>query len=1050
MMREKMWIAMVLAGLLLCCAGGRAGEETVLFGEGTKSKFAGMTGVWLEDGGKFVEMSDCADPNGRPLFATTAKTVSDNLLLSASFEVYDGMGETFVSPAWTDGDNYVAAVWLDTATVRIVQMLDGKEKIVAEKKMTDKKKRPPLTLGAAVSGRGVRAFVDGELALEAAAVFSRGKFLALGGRGRQQAITKVTLVTLATDMPWSTNKSALCPVTVDVGAGRSVFYRKEEGAQLKIAIKNRINEPLEDLQISMTVPGGGKTEKALASLAPLGSEIVTFDIPTARLRADLYSASLQIEIPKYKGLSDSRGFRIVNRPNDEAMPVMMWGGMPKEGGAKLLAELGFTHCFAGGVNYRNIFLAQKAGEAVPSRDKLVEPRTIEKIEEAMAAGLRVGTNLAVGHYCTKLSELYEQVHRIKREGGKSEKVSACPNRKAMREYSLRCVESLMQGYGEHPAFAFALLNTEVRDGSAPCFCPECTELYKQETGLELAKIPTGAENKNGYRYQNVKDFPVTRIVPDNDPAIAYLKWYWKSGDGWVNVNDAMHDALAAYGRKDFFDWHDPAVRVAPVYGSGGKLDMIGQWTYSYPDPIRVAMTADQLINMAQGKQKIYQMIQAICYRSQTAPKEKLGTVDKAEGMSDPWDDHDPEAAYITPAPAQMRIAFWADISRPIDMIGYHGIGALVPGESGSYVHTHPDTAGALKKIHAEIIQPYGPMLRRIGDRPADVAFLESFASQVYSGNATFGWASGEIATYWLATQRAGLQSDMIFDETVMEQGLDKYKILILSNGNVLTQGVYDRILAFQKKGGIVIGSYATVPGIKPDLVLAKPEASQQKGADFFTEQIKLAGTVRDFLQGKYEFFAYADNPEIMLHTREKDGVQYVFAINDKREYGDYFGLYGMVMENGLPASSAITIRRAGVKVIDLVSGREIPVESDGTVTRFNADFAPADGKIFAVMEKLPAALEISAPEKLARGKQAAITVSITDRDGKVPAAVLPLDVRVYDSAFREAECSGYYYCESGRKEITLDLAANERPGLWRVEIRELLTGLKKTAYITIE
>ena len=49
--------------------------------------------------------------------------------------------------------------------------------------------------------------------------------------------------------------------------------------------------------------------------------------------------------------------------------------------------------------------------------------------------------------------------------------------------------------------------------------------------------------------------------------------------------------------------------------------MVGQWTYAYPDPLRMTSAADELLAVSGGR-PVMHGIQLICYRSQTAPIHK--------------------------------------------------------------------------------------------------------------------------------------------------------------------------------------------------------------------------------------------------------------------------------------------------------------------------------------------------------------------------------------------------------------------------------------------
>ena len=102
------------------------------------------------------------------------------------------------------------------------------------------------------------------------------------------------------------------------------------------------------------------------------------------------------------------------------------------------------------------------------------------------------------------------------------------------------------------------------------------------------------------RTERSPNFPADRVIPDDFPLYVFYRWYWKVGDGWNGLNTALHRGLKSTGRRDFWTYHDPAVRVASVYGSGGEADIVSQWTYSYPDPIRIAVATDELLAMAGG------------------------------------------------------------------------------------------------------------------------------------------------------------------------------------------------------------------------------------------------------------------------------------------------------------------------------------------------------------------------------------------------------------------------------------------------------------------
>ena len=248
------------------------------------------------------------------------------------------------------------------------------------------------------------------------------------------------------------------------------------------------------------------------------------------------------------------------------------------------------------------------------------------------------------------------------------------------------------------------------------------------------------------------------MIPDDQPLYRYFQWFWREGDAWPALNTATARGLkrGATDRADLWTFHDPAVRVASVFGSGGEVDVLSQWTYSYPEPLRIGLPTDELLAMVRGAstpQRVMKMTQLIWYRSQTAP---IAEGDQPQIRS-PWDDHDPDAAYITIAPMHLREAFWTKISRPIQGIMYHGWQSLVPTDyPSSYRYTHPETQHELRRLVHEIVEPLGPMLRRVPAARHDVAFYESFAAQMFAHRGAYGWSHTWTGDCYQVLQHAGL------------------------------------------------------------------------------------------------------------------------------------------------------------------------------------------------------------------------------------------------------------------------------------------------------
>lgn len=826
---------------------------------------------------------------------------------------------------------------------------------------------------------------------------------------------------------------------------RRVFVRMEPDARLQLAVTNLQRQPAAKAKVSVSLPGIGEKAFELQNLASGQTQTIEYPLDTS-LRPDEYVLSAQLELPEPKpeSLAERLTFRIVPRRPPNQFPVLMWGiygGVDQE--ADRLERIGFSHVLGLGADYGKIWEAP-GDEPVAAADAENVVRTKRMLDEALARNLTVVASLSPG----AAMESHAELLRVGRDGKPyAARENVCGLLPQLQDFCFRVGQSVGQTYGRFPAFGGALLHTEVRDGARPCFHPQDLEAFKQHAGFE---IPQEVAGPRGVDYAKLDGFPASRVIPDDHPLLTYYRWYWKTGDGWNVLNSRLHEGLAKMGRQDFWTFHDPAVRVARVYGSGGSVDAISQWTYSYPDPIRIAVATDELLAMAAGAgrpQQVMKMTQIIWYRSQTAPEPK--TPADALPYRARWEVEQPDAPFITIAPLHLREAFWTKMARPIRGIMYHGWQSLVPYDSpGGYRYTHPETQHELARLIRQVVRPLGPTLLQVPAAKSDVAFLESFASEMFARRGTFGWGGGWTGDCYHVLLYAQLQPEIVFDETIATRGLEGFRLLVMPDCDVLTETVAAKIKAFQAAGGLVVGDERTCPAIKPDIVLSVYQRTGRADADKQALQVR-AAELRSKLDARYARPLETSNPDVIPYLRRYGQTDYVFLVNDRREYGQYVGQHGLVMENGLPANATVAVRRSGGTVYDLVHSRPVDARVVEDRLGFAAALGPCDGGIFMVSGQPIAAVRLELPEQVERGAKARCVVRIVDASDRPLPAVVPVDVQVRDPEGRVAEFSGAYGAADGQLEMVLDIAGNDPFGLWQVEVRELASGQTASGYFRV-
>ncbi|MEO6742507.1 MAG: hypothetical protein ABIP20_19870, partial [Chthoniobacteraceae bacterium] len=346
------------------------------------------------------------------------------------------------------------------------------------------------------------------------------------------------------------------------------------------------------------------------------------------------------------------------------------------------------------------------------------------------------------------------------------------------------------------------------------------------------------------------------------------------------------------------------------------------------------------------------------------------------------------------------------------------------------------TKEEFRRLHRDVLEPLGPTLLALADRPSDVAYLDSFTAQMFAGRGSYGSRNEEA---YLTLLHAQLQPQVLFEDTLLQRGLDGFKVLVLSDCDVLPASVVKSVREFQKRGGIVIGDENLAPAITPDIRLPKFTRTKNAAADHATI-LAHAATLRAALDARYTRHVESTNPEVVVRCRQSGEGNYVFVVNDRREAGDYVGQHGLVMENGVPSEAEILIHRPGSHVYDLAAHREVTATTRESGLRWTVQLGPCEGGVFLVAPQPIARVQLDGADSAKRGSALKIAVIVADGAGQPMHAAIPLRVEIADPAGRAAEGSGYYSARDGRLELAIDLAPNDAPGTWEVRATELASG----------
>jgi len=796
-------------------------------------------------------------------------------------------------------------------------------------------------------------------------------------------------------------------------AGRMVFVRLENNPELALQIVNVSGKALENATVTAQLAGLPelKIPSRNLNLSTGTSTVLSFPLDS-RLKPGEY----QLEV-KAADETASLPLRVIAENVDE-YPVVMWG----VGDNRKLKALGFTHQLSGFANTN------------PDPDDLGKTLAgMQRLDAALSEGMYLMDNFSV------YRSIMKDFPRVTRDGKSYPRLNMEASNPETGKRLTAIAENTSKAYGSHPGYSGALIQSEVRDGSNPSFNQFEPDAYKKFSGREVPAVVNG---RNPPPYDKIAGFPVTRIIPQDDSLLQYYGWWWRVGDGWNPLHGAISRALHKHARPGFWTFYDPAVRVPPLWGSGGDVDCISQWSYTNPDPIKIGQSTDEMLAMHGGnpKQMVMKMTQVFWYRNQSAP-----TGRKPEQPPE-WLATEPEAKYISISPDHLKIALWSKISRKLDGIMYHGYSSLieVPGNKHAYRFTNPACGAALTDLTREVIRPLGALLKRIPERRPEVAVLQSFASTIFAQrHASYGWGRGWAADCHLALQWAHLQPSIIYDEHILNGILDQVDVLVLPGVEVLTEPVFQAIREFQRKGGFVIGDTFTVPGILPDIQMAPVVRRTADPVGTKRDLQRFGASIRQQLAAYYRPPFAADDADLVLRLRSAGNVDYLFAVNDKLAFGDYIGQWGVVQETGVPLSGNITLNRTAGAVYDLVKHQPVKFTSNDNQCTIPVELEPGGGRLLMILDQPLTKMEISAPTGAKLGQPFEVTVQ-TDN------VLIPLEWQLLNPDGEPAPGSGWFCAENGVLKRQMTPSLNEKSGTWKIVVKNLADGKTVTRDIHIQ
>lgn len=810
-------------------------------------------------------------------------------------------------------------------------------------------------------------------------------------------------------------------IALTIESPRRAFYRGEE-ILLVVKGANRGDQAIVDAVLAVELADCVQETAAIEAI-PAGQERrQSFRLSTLAVKSGEYDVRLSLS-DKSGTLADLvKRVVIAPKPKPDRLLIWLWGGS----GNQWYLDHGFS-------TWAGIWRAT-VGRSYDDQQR-------RALDAALPTGAAAGIGPNGGLRDVDPSKIDDPdaTNLAVREESKGK--IANPFHPEVAHLQNEANRRMMEFVKDYPQVKTAFFNTEVVDQLGN---------NRNRAGLDLTMETLGfGEDELGD-----PKFVAHGVIADDDRRYLFHKHKFKQGNGLALANKRAADMVHRY-RPDIITINDP-YRYTSVLDMFPGVDVISTWTYTNPDP----------------KLMLYvETLRAACRPTGQIPLHTITLLNYPGAIA-------PTEEWMLMGQGRVAVTSWINLSRAPKMMGYYYSSACQPpGKPGDFRVPY-ETSLQIKELAEKVYKPYGPMITNLEVAPRRVAVLSSAASIVHRAErSVYGYANTQIYHFYTVMAMAHVQADVVFDETIERFGLDEYDVLVLAQCDTLTETVYDHVLRFRERGGIVIADQflrADVPGaikfdfdftyrkkVSADAIVKneiytewndhlQPESAEMskvQGITALDDQKFMetyAARLKKKLAGIIDPDVDCDSPKVLFNMLKKGYVRYLVAINDNRTYDERVGQYKAVLGKLLPQSTTVRIKRKGPNGLfayDVLERKPLEVSKVGDVYEFPVQMTELGGKIIALYPRELGSLEIRTAKTIERGATSVIRISMRDDGGAPLSGLQPLEVKITDAAGARSEFSGYYCASDGVLDIDFIAALNDKPARWTVSVVDLTAGL---------
>ena len=518
------------------------------------------------------------------------------------------------------------------------------------------------------------------------------------------------------------------------------------------------------------------------------------------------------------------------------------------------------------------------------------------------------------------------------------------------------------------------------------------------------------------------------VFPPKDKNYLYMRYFWEQGIG----DNYLREELRSVIRKHIPDaiiYHEPWRNVILGKRMTGH-DFAGTWFYCHPDAGATHMAIEAILagcRAAKVSEKFTASPSIWLYSQRIGPARQN------------W-------AGVQPTDITLISLHLTFAAKP-EFMELFDLAFLLPESKPQF--REANTKSEITRFIRTYARPLWSAVRNLDRDKNKSALLISFGTQIFSRSRWGGYGCEPANIVLDLLWRAQLPASIVTEETILQGELDKYDRLFLHQTSHMPENVRDKIARYIKKGGKVYADVNSpwsklIPGVEeleisPDKIANSTYYAIRRGKGFtadkvYAEQQRFAKALKAKFGKDPQYAAESSSTEVYIRALHKNKSHYIFVINDRRTFGDYFGKkYKAVYEAGVPQKVRVKVNVPGTVYL-YPDGKKQALKNNECLLQLDR----ADCKVLIVYPEEVKNIEFGKVPVFVPGEKSEFKISVLGKSGKVLKGIQPLHIRL--TAPDKKVIEHYTSTINGTLRWAFTPGKNDVSGTWKLTVRELASG----------